>query len=358
MFGLNNDQRKCFGLVPVNENWECIIVKPRRHEHYKTYLYLDGDIIVKRISIGNDYYVECELYEKISNDKKYLMSKSSKGKPMFLSASSIEKVNGIGMCLTYHDKYIDLYNENTQCAYYMNNYVDSTVSNIDEFANWVFDWCSETTETDIEDVVNFSKIKSQRVRYKEGDVFRFKIDRRNYGYGRLIFDYNTLRKAKIPFWEILGFKPLVCSVYHIITERDDISIEELQELKSLPSAHIADNSLFYGEFTVIGNIPVTEDEDYPIMYGKSVRVGDDAICYQCGKIYRKIENGNLLYDGFKNGGIGFNLNITLDILKKCIEFNSNEPYWLDYYPHFVNGDLRNPKFSNELKEIKEQFNLL
>ncbi len=357
MFRLNNEQRKCFGLIPVKKDWECIVAKPGRHEHYTTYLYLDGNVIVKRVSTGDKYYVECELNEKVSDDKKYLMPKTSKGKSVLLSSSSIENRNGIGMTLTYGNDLIDLYNEKSQCAYYMNTYVKNCLSNIDGFSKWVEEWCNDTTEVDIKDIYNFSNNKRQHVEYKEGDVFRFKIDRRHYGYGRLILDYDKLKKANVPFWNVLAFKPLVCSVYHIVTERDDFSVEELKELKSLPSTHIADNSLFYGEFTIIGNIPIGENEDYPIMYGKSIRSGDNSICYQCGKTYRIIENGNLLYDGFRNDGIGFNLNLTLDMLQKCIDSNSNEPYWSSYYMHLVNEDLRNPKFSKELQEIREQFDI-
>ena len=34
------------------------------------------------------------------------------------------------------------------------------------------------------------------------------------------------------------------------------------------------------------NIPITENEDYPIMYGRSLSAGDDAICFQYGKMFR------------------------------------------------------------------------
>ncbi len=54
-----------------------------------------------------------------------------------------------------------------------------------------------------------------------------------------------MRKRKEPFWDILMTKPLVCNVYHIAAERTDISVDELKNLKTLPSTIISDNHLFY-----------------------------------------------------------------------------------------------------------------
>lgn len=357
MFELSNEQRKCFALVPVSDQWECIEAKASPYDQFKTYLYLDGDTIVKCILSGDSQYCEHELSEKVSPDKKYLLPKTTKGKPVLLSSSTILKRNGIGMRLNYIDENIHLYNEKTECSYYCNNYLGDGVCNLDGFSQWVEDWCDETTDTDRADILCFSQQKRRHIRYQEGDVFRFKIGRRLYGYGRILLNYDKMRKQKEPFWDILMGKPLVCSVYYIVTERDDVSLDELKHLGSLPSTFIADNSLFYGEYEIIGNLPITENEDYPIMYGNSIHVGEKAVCYQCGKVFRKIDHSTALYHGFKNNGVSFNLNFTLDILLQCIKENSNTPYWTHYYAHRVNRDLRNPKHAEILQKVKAQFGL-
>ena len=188
-------------------------------------------------------------------------------------------------------------------------------------------------------------------------MFRFKIGRRLYGYGRILLDYDKMRKGKEPFWDILMSKPLVCSVYHIVTERTDVSVDELKTLCSLPSTIIADNSLYYGEYKIIGNIPISDDEDYPIMYGNSIHFGEKAVSYQCGKRYCKIINSSALFPGFINNGVSFILNFTLDVLLQCIAKASNIPYWERYYSHWVEKDLRNPKHSEKLQKVKMQFGL-
>ena len=355
MFELTNEQRKCFALVPVSDQWERIEVKPSPYDQFKTYIYLDGVTIVKCILCGDAQYCEYELAETVSPDKKYLMPKMAKGKPVLLSSSNILKRKSTGMVLSYKGNCIRLWGDRGD--YYSNSYLQDEFRDLSGFSRWVEDWCAETSDAECEDVFHFSQQKRLHVRYREGDVFRFKIGRRLYGYGRILLDYDKMRKGKEPFWDILMSKPLVCSVYHIVTERTDVSVDELKALCSLPSTIIADNSLYYGEYEIIGNIPIADDEDYPIMYGNSIHMGEKAVCYQCGKRYCKIINDSALFPGFTNNGVSFTLNFTLDVLLQCIEKASNIPYWESYYSHWVEKDLRNPKHSEKLQKVKMQFGL-
>ncbi len=357
MFELTNDQRKCFALVSINEKWECVEAKPSPYDDFKTYVFIQENTIVKCVLSGDNYYSEYEMDEQVSPDRKFLLPKTSKGKLVLLTSANILKRKGIGMCLTYKKKHIGIFNLNTECYYFSNEYLQHEICSISDFSDWVKKWCIETTDADMLDMLHFSQQKRKHVKFCEGDVFRFKIDRRLYGYGRILLDFDKMRKQKEPFWDILMCRPLICSVYHIVTERADVSIDEIKNLKSLPSTVMADNSIYYGEYEIIGNIPVFSDEDYPVMYGKSICMGDNAVCYQCGKVYRRIENGDELYAGFRNNGVSFVLNFTLPILKQCIKNGSNNQYWESYYHHWVESDLRNPKYAENLQKIKIQFGL-
>jgi len=357
MFMLTNDQRECFGLKKIPKHLECLQLPKNANDNFETYVYIDNNVIVKCIMSGESYYYEYELSEKVSPDKKYLLPKTEKGKPVILSTSTLSKRTGIGMSLYYGYKNISLYNDKLNSCYYSNAYLNETVHNINQFSEWVEKWCNETTDADKQEFSLLSQQKRRHIKYNEGDVFRFKIGRRQYGYGRILLDYDKMRKLNEPFWDILMSKPLVCSVYHIVTDRDDVSLDELHHLGSLPSTIIADNSLFYGEYKIIGNLPVTENEDYPVMYGNSIHMGEKAVCYQCGKNFRKIDNETAICGGFVNNGVSFDLNFTLDILQQCVVEGSNNPYWSHYYPHWVDRDLRNPKHAEKLQAVKEQFGL-
>ena len=358
MFELTNEQRKCFGLDTVQPHWRRIEAKASPYDDFKTYLYLDGNCVVKGVMIGPKYYSEFALNEALSEDGVYLLPKTAKGKPVKLSASTIAKRKRVGMCLFYDRDYLTLYNANTDRAYFTNSYVNLQLRELPDFIGWAEQWCAETNEEDLVDIAAFANEKRKRVKYKEGDVFRYKIDRRHYGYGRILLDYDRMRKNKEPFWDILMGTPLVCSAYHIVTTRKDVTVDELSALRSLPSCFVADNNIFYGENEIIGNIPLTDHEDYPIMYGGSIAAGDKAVCWQQGKFFRRIEGAKQLDDRFLNNGVRFRLNVDAEVLRKCIAAGNNNPYWLEYWQWgLTEQDLRNPKYRRELANIKKQFDL-
>lgn len=266
------------------------------------------------------------------------------------------------MCLSYvrHSRghsYIDLYSHDTQKGYYANDNEPVLKEGIQDFKQWVENWCAETTEADLADVTAFAAESRKHVKFREGDVFRFKLTRRLYGYGRILLDYALMRKNKEPFWDILAGKPLACSVYHIATERADVTLEELRQLPSLPSQHMMDNKLYYGEYEIIGNILIGEHEDYPIMYGSSTHMGERAVCLQCGKLHCKIPNKEALFHDFRMGGIGFHLFANLSVLYQCIRAGSNTPFWERQVNTLFNNDLRNPKFRTELEQVCKQFDI-
>ena len=363
MFELTNEQRKCFGLQPVEDHWVRLEPKPSPYFPHTTLAYLDGNVIRKYIATGENQYCEYELCQPLSEDGKYLLPKTEKGKPVLLTAASLEKRTGIGMCLSYLQhtnghSHIDLYSHDTQKCYYSSHSEPVPTESIQDFQKWVLKWCEETTEADLADVAAFAAEPRQHVKFREGDVFRFKLNRRLYGYGRILLDYALMRKKREPFWDILAGKPLACSVYHIATERTNVTVEELFHLPSLPSHHMMDNKLFYGEYEIIGNIPIGEHEDYPIMYGSSCDARYRAELLQCGKLYRKVMDKDALFGNFRMGGIGFDLDVKLHILQQCIQEDSNAPYWDAQVHNLSNNDLRNPKYRRELEQVCKQFDMV
>ena len=72
MFELTNEQRKCFALPPVLDTWKKIEVKPSPYDLYDTYVYLDGQKIMKVIQIyeeaGRPKYYEYSVDQMISED--------------------------------------------------------------------------------------------------------------------------------------------------------------------------------------------------------------------------------------------------------------------------------------------------
>lgn len=358
-FELTNAQRACFGLVPVEETWERFYVKTSHFDKFTAIAYADGCTLKKLVCVSEKQYSEEEMDEAISPDKKTIYPKTSKGKPAKLSAAVLLKRKSHGMCLSYYDDYINLYSADNEKNYYENRIENRKITCFADFVVWVNEWCADTTPADLEEIGAFAAAPRKHVKYREGDVFRFRVGRRTYGYGRILVDYPKMRKEKTPFWDIFMGTALECAAYPILTERRDVTTAELASLCPLPSGVMADNRIFYGEYEIIGNTPITDSEDYAIHYGGSINYrerGQGRVNFQYGKIFIS-RTGILPVPGcerFAMNGVGFHLHVNRNILEAVIEAGNNTPYWELGYPVDVKTDLRNPAFADQRRAVMLQ----
>ena len=260
----------------------------------------------------------------------------------------------------YYNKIIMIGNYDTQKEYYCTYMKEKKIEDFKELRNWIEKWIRESTEEDLKDIENFSNEKRVNIHYREGDFFRFKIDRRNYGYGRILFNLYKFEKEGNPSWHIFMGRPLLVKIYHIVTKDKNVPKEYLKTLQALPSQYIMDNIFFFGECKIIGNLPIEDwEKDYPIMYGRSISAIDpDKIMLQIGPLYKEIEfkNNNLISDEYKHSAIGYILDYTKEELLECMKSNSNEPYWNGKY-WGRKYDLRNPKNKPIKEKIFNQFHI-
>lgn len=370
MFELTNEQRKCFALPPVLDSWKKVEVKASPHDHVVTYAFLDGRKIVKVIqvsdTVGREMYQEFGVEQMLSEDGTKILPKTDKGKPQNFTTANLIKKTPIGMMLSFDRGYVTVVNHTAEQCFYRSLYNTERPETLKAFSTWVDNWCFNTGEQELKDVNEFANRTKIHQRFKEGDFFRFRINRKLFGYGRILVDYAQMRKEGIPFWDEFMGKPLCVAVYHIATEDANVTPATLVNLKMLPSQMIMDNIFFYGECEIIGNIPIDPDEDnYTIHYGRSIDARKpNYLYYQCGKkcVALKGEkeldlNGDGVLGDFRHKSIGWDLDIRLSILLECIQKKSNEPYWNMIPAWKANQDLRNPKFKKELRQIQKQMGI-
>ena len=367
LFELNNHQRACLGLVPVEDSWVRIKLKPSLEIQVDTYAYVEGTRIHKMIRVSDISYQEYSMNETLSEDGEYILPKTAKGKPVKLSSATLGKKTPVGMFFSWQHDYLTIYNATSQQSYYRSSVDEPTLTlkTMPEFLAWLDKWCAETTDEDRVDVAAFADRKRVHQKFREGDFFRFRIDRRHWGYGRILLDYDAMRKQKIEFWDVFFGKPLVIAVYRTMTDTPLDDIEKLAGIPMLPSQFIMDNVFYYGEAEIIGNRPLMpEEEDFPINYGKSKAIRENVLYLQCGRLYRKIEDGKVLVSPEDKGlldfsfcGIGWNIHVRLPVLEACICENSNRPYWEQLCWGINQYDLRNPKLKAERETVFKQFGL-
>ena len=357
---LTNEQRKYLGLELIDPAWERMEIPNSIKPEFATgkiILYFDGDILRKTIMIRNSgAYLEESCHIKTEENRTMIASKTGKGKAKRLNGVNLQRCLSQGVYFEYECGGVTLANYTTQQTYFSSAFAGIPAMSEAEVQDFLTKWIADTDEEEWKRIHEFAGAKRQHCRFKEGDFFRFAIDRTHYGYGRILLDIQKMRKNDEKFWDILMGRCLVVSVYHIITENPTVDIETLQALKSCPSQFIMDNRFYYGEYQIVGHAPLPEEIDYPIIYGRSISGLDrNKIIFQMGHIYREIPlEGNSLVPGdFMNNGSGWALKITRYMLERCIETGSNEPYWSRGESYHWR-DLRHPKYEKELKLVLEQ----
>lgn len=66
MYELNNEQRRYFGLEPIESHWERVILQGDKHRP-DTILYFDGDTIKRQIISTRTTYKEFHFNEQTYN---------------------------------------------------------------------------------------------------------------------------------------------------------------------------------------------------------------------------------------------------------------------------------------------------
>ena len=337
-FMLTNEQRRYLGLEPVEAHWEVMDIKG-------TLYYFDGNIIKKEIITSdcreeNFRYRESELYVETAEDKKLVLPKTAKGKPKKLNFTATQSFRPVNVYFACEGSYIMIANYTTQKTFYFEDIKNDVTAPVLE--NWLKNWIEETAQDDLEDLERFKYEKRVHQKYKEGDIFAFKIGRRQYGFGKILIDVAKRRKTEefkqnknYGLANLMG-PALIVKVYHKISDNINADIDELERGLSLPPQAVMDNRIYYGEYKIIGNRKVTNRDldDAPISTSKSINYQDRDIAYlQYGLIYRELslfeyeayDDEDWCHKDYRNEGIGFSLD--LDALQECINAHSNEPYY-------------------------------
>lgn len=351
---ITNSQRNYIGLQEIDSNWKEIEVHSENFQDFKVIIYVDKKIIRKCIIFGEKKYKEMQLDEELNDNFSEIIRKDGKTS----SLDSIVNKPGLKATISFDAPNISIYNESSKKTFYSNFFEKKeNLNNLDDFKNWINNWCNTMSNEEIAEMIRFSgEEEPENVKYKEGDIFRVKLSRNLYGYGKILLSYKKMRENNENFWNCVMGTPVVASLYHILTPNRNVMISDLEKLMSFPSEIVMDTNFITGNYEIIGNIPVNEKTaDYPIMYGRELSKPKTTF-YQNGRKFIKLDKVDPLYNSYKYNGVLSNLGLNLDLMQKCIQDKSNLAYF-EFGPVYTKGDLRNPKNVQKLEEIKKQLSL-
>jgi hypothetical protein len=376
MFELNNNQRKYFGLESVKNSWDKIQFKGDTYRP-DSILYFEGCTIKKHIISNDNEYKEIQ-YNEQTEDREFLLPKTKKGKPKKLTPSVLESKKPIGVYLSVNSSGdLIIANHTSQTTFYSRNWEFQRLDS--DLEKMIIEFIDNSTPDHLILIEEFRQAKRKNIKYKSGDFFAFKLNRGEYGFGRILFDVNKVRKKKlIPEKHGLNLfmgPPILIKFYAYKSDSKSVDIELIKSQKSLPSDFIMDNIIFYGEWEIIGNLPLNIEEfEFPISYGKRIDQTPN-VFIQWGLIHKELPKKKFgkyitaineklpeknpsrhLQNPYGYYGIGFRSKFdTVDINKTIdndgdFDFTKGEHYKLDW-------DLRNPKNSKTRIEIMKRFGL-
>lgn len=378
-FELSNIEREYFGLEKVKPNWEKVILKGDTYRE-PSILYFENNTIKKHIISSSTQYVENQ-YDELTKNKEIILPKTEKGKEQNLTASTLSTKTPIGVYFSLNNfGELLIGNHSNKTTFYSSYWEDKKQKPENKLNFWVDDFIKNSDENHIEQINAFKNAKKKNVKYKSGDFFAYKIDRKNYGFGRILLDINKLRKSNLleknHGLNLLMGTPVLVQLYPFISTEKKIDIKILENLTALPSDFMMDNHLHYGEYEIIGYKKLEENEfEYPMSYGRSISYGSSNVFLQWGFIHKelpitrfnKYTNGENIFlpensiskitqNPYGYYSCGFSTSYwKVDIVEtiknnNIFDFN-REPYYKTEY------DLRNPKNQTLRKEIMTEFGL-
>jgi len=349
------------GLIPVEQGWEWMRTPLESKENRKCWVCFDGDILRKVLMVGPETYIESEMEEQTLEGRTKILPRNGRGKLRPLSSADLER-RPLGMHLHYHGRQHQFYIEHMESGRtYYNASLDTKMpADLKEFADWARHWETETTPTDMEELAALLCLKKrQRMPYREGDFFRYPLGRRQFGYGRILLDYNKQRKCKEPFRDILkgvSQRPLLVMPYRIISNDPALAVEELRQVPAMPSFYMEDYHIALGDYPIVGHLPLEADElDFPIHYGRSIPLQKEPkVIFQCGDIYQELNGAEPLQycDHFGSRGVAQEIFARRFTLERCIADGNNSLYWTE-----KGYDLRSPAFRPNLEAVCQQMSL-
>jgi len=289
-FELTNEQRKFFGLDPIVNIWDRVLLAGDTYRP-ESVLYFDGQTIKRHIVTTSDEYFEKHL-DELTRDRIVLLPKTSRGKEKKLTAATLEQRTPHGVYLSVHrSRGLSVGSYASQTSFYRSDW-ERQVAGEEDPQFLICDFIQNSPANHFDEIRKFKALTRRHFRFRSGDYFCMKLNRREYGFGRVLLDINKIRKnglvPTVHGFNLIMMMPVLVQLFAFRSEKKDVDISTLADQPKLPSDIMADNLLLYGEYEIIGHREIVEsDFEFPISYGESIDTRR-VVFLQWGLIHREL----------------------------------------------------------------------
>jgi hypothetical protein len=363
MYELTNDERMYLGLEPVESGWDRVEINA------ESIVYFEGNRIKRLIRSSGGEYRESR-YDEPTRDRVAILPRTAKGKEKKLTSNNLGLIKPLGVYFYACARGIlTIASYTTQTTFYgsywENGYGKEAKYDI---ADMVSEFVKNSPKSHLDEINNFKNQKLKHVKYRSGDYFCFKLNRTEYGFGRLLLDLSKAKKLlpdRHGLKSIMG-KPLLVQFFAFKLPTKNIDMATLDKQTKLPSDIMMDNHLFYGEYEIIGHKEIEEGEfEFPVSYGAASVQGERYVFLQWGLIHKELSEkkfnkfiGDGLYrDPFDYCAVGFEPNYNANSVVKAVENNGVFDFGKCATAFYASRDLRNPENKAIKAEIFKAFGL-
>ena len=359
---LTNSIREYYQIKSIKSDWKEVELK----NGYGSKVLIDKKNVLQKFIMDNSdkdtiSYREIDYNVQLTNDFKII---GKTGKSKGLSYSVLEKIKPANKYFSVSSNSIDLYNFDNninvlfdynlkfKSAKEVTKYIESRIKNTSLFEKEEF-----------EKYISTKKQKRQAI--QSGDIFRIKLNNRQFAYGRVIFDLDKFRNYKPAFISELnvGFRdslifdkvlmtPSLIDFYLFKTDNPYLNPKDFDALKTTPSIIKNSELIKNNTFQIIGNTAIDlASFDIPMDWETYYQYKPISHIFKWGagiKTFEPIKRLEKLTE------LTYPMNYNPINLRAIEEFDGFLTSCLSGTPNFKyvssNGDLREPLFS-EVREI-------
>lgn len=354
---LNNEQRPYFGLDPIDPQWDEIEIKPGFT------VFFDGETIKKVVSCFERRGIEYKEYDTIlpTRERQFVLPKTAKGKEKKLNFTSINAITPTGCIFAL--RYGSEHNDSEIWAINPRNGISLPIrkevpfKSLEDYVSWRNDYIATCPDGYFEKIDRMRNSPHQTVKYFNGDIFRFEIDREHYGFGIVIGQIAKMRKdGLLPKDHVLNHVmtvPLLVRYYRIMTKNHGLPLGEILASPLLPAEIISDNHLIWGVAEIVGSKKLeAADIDFPMHAGYMLSSKTNEkrfrFCWGLGMFISKPDDDYPILWDSKNTYINHLDNNAVSV---GVDPDSIIREFRGESPHRSWGDIRHPKYADAKEKV-------
>jgi hypothetical protein len=262
---LTNSIRRHFGIKEIDKSWKRLEVK----DLWQGHLLVDNANIVQKLIYPikeNEFsYREVDYEVELNSDFKIL---GKRGKVQPLTASTFLKIKPEGKSFNVDETTLKLINHSNGVQL-LNEY-DLNWTSEKEVLDFLNEKISNPSKFDKEDLNTYLNRKKQvNQKVKQGDIFRVKLAKGKFAYGRVIADLIKFMKYDtgiISKWEVdwrgrnifneMIVNQTLVDYYLIITDNPNLKYNDLKKYKTTSSVSISEWFIKHEAYIIVDNAEI------------------------------------------------------------------------------------------------------